>query len=88
MSHIKYTIKGYLQLINLLAERCFLTEMPQTRGFPVTPSNLIDKPSSPFTKAFKLGITRGLLAPTRAYMSMQETTYNQKVEVNKPHSTT
>lgn len=82
MLHIN-TVKGYLQLINLLAERSFLTEMPQTRGFPVTPSNLIDNSSSAFTKAFKLEITRGLLAPTRAYMSMQETTYNQKVAVNK-----
>jgi hypothetical protein len=61
--------------LNLRAEESFVTEIPHTIGFPITPSNLINKPSSPSTKALRSDTTRGLFAPTCAYMSRHETTY-------------
>lgn len=59
------------KIVSLHAEEYFLIEMPHMIGLPIMPSNLIVKPSSPLTKAFSSGMTRGLFAPTRAKISKQ-----------------
>lgn len=69
-------------LVNSLEGRSFLTEIPQTIGLPINPSNLMVK-SFTSTEVLRSDTMRGLFPPTRAYMSKPETTYkpNQHISI-------